>query len=67
MAKGELKTDALTSLESKKIWESANSFNTNKKTDIFDRLIKHVNQLSSNITSNINSMKNSIASDLSVQ
>ena len=67
MVKGEIKVDELTSLESKQIWESANHFNANKRTDIFDRLIKHVNQLSTNITNNINSLKNSVNSELLLQ
>jgi hypothetical protein len=65
--KGEVEVDKLTSLESRQIWENANLFNDNKKTDIFDRLIKHVNQLSTNITSNISNLKTCINNDLTVQ
>ena len=65
--KGEVEADKLTSLESRQIWESANLFNDSKKTDIFDRLIKHINQLTSNITANINALKNSINNELTIQ
>jgi hypothetical protein len=67
MVMGDIKFSELTPPESKQIWESANLINTNKRTDIFDRLIKHVNQLSSNITSQINTLKNSINNELLVQ